>query len=172
MSNLILTNTPNDNDKNPDAEPGRATETITPSTAKKRPKRKKGKTSFHFDSSLTQASAASQGATDAPDDREEDRGRKEDQRNDETVGSGGIGQTDGTTNKPDVQEQDKINKDNEPKAGGRFTKACVTLSKGCDMIKVGTKAKNFFFFVMSGKDIFIQKTASELVKISQTPSRG
>jgi len=152
MSNLILTNTPNDNDKNPDAEPGRATESITPSTAKKRPKRKKGKTSFHFDSSLTQASAASKGATDAPDNREEDRGRKEDHHNDETVGSGGIGQTDGTTNKPETQ--DKSNKDNEPKAEGRFTKACVAMSRGCDMIKVGNKANRFFFSVMSGKDIF------------------
>jgi len=152
MSNLILTNTPNDNDKNPDVEPGRATETITPSTTKKRPKCKKGKTSFHFDSSLTQASAASQGATDVPNDWEEDHGRKEDQCNDETDGSSRIEQTDGTKNKPEVQ--DKSNKDNEPKAEGHFTKTCVALSRGCDMIQVGNKEKNFFFSVMSGKDIF------------------
>jgi len=79
MSNLIITDTPNANDSNPEAKLGRDTETVTPSTARKRPKRNKGKTPFHFDSSLTQVSATSEKVAEAPDDREEDRERKEDQ---------------------------------------------------------------------------------------------
>jgi len=102
MSNLILIDNPNNNDTNPEVEP---TETITPSTEKKRSKHKKGKTPFHFESSLTQVSATLKEATDVPNNREEDCKRKEDQCNDETAGSGGTKQTDGTKNKPNVQDK-------------------------------------------------------------------
>jgi len=150
MSNLIITNTPNANNTNPEAEPGMDTEMVTPSTMKKRSKCNKGKIPFHFDSSLTQVSAAAKGATDAPDDWEEDCGWKEDQCNDKIAGSGRTSQTNGTKNKSNIQ--DKNNKDNEYKAEGCFTKAYIVLSMGCNMIQVGNKAKNFFFSIMLGKD--------------------
>jgi len=72
MSNLILTNTPNNNNTNPEAEPGMDTKMVTPSTTKNGSNQNPGKIPFNFDSSHTQASAVLKGAIDAPNNQEED----------------------------------------------------------------------------------------------------
>jgi len=135
MSNLILTETPDANDTNLDSETGTNIETVLLSTMKKRFSHTQGKVPCLFDSSLTQASAVSEEATDAPNnDREEDRGRKEDSRIDRTSGS------DGTTDKSILH-----NKNPTGSEYGAEAKACIALSMGCDIIKVGNNANTSSF---------------------------
>jgi len=49
-------------------------------------------------------------------------------------------------------------------AEGCFTKACVTLSMGCDMIKVRNGAKHFFFLVMAEKDKYSLEDCIRIIK--------
>jgi len=100
--------------------------------------------------------------TDVPDNQEEDHGRKEDSC------INGTGGSDGTKDKSILQ--DKTHPGSKYKAEGCFTKACIALSMGCDMIKVlGNKANNFFLLVMAEKDKYSTDDCIRIIKNQQSP---
>jgi len=103
---------------------------------------------------------------DVPNDREEDCGRKEDQCIDGTAGSSRTGESDGTKNKSNFHK-DYLG--NEYKVEGYFTKACSTLSMGCDMIQVGNKAKSFFLPIMAETDKYFLDDCIRIIENQPSP---
>jgi len=79
MASLIITNAPNDNETNIEANPSKNPKMVTPSTAKKGPKSNLRKVSFTTDPSLTQVSDVSKdtAAAVAYKDYEEDNWMEE-----------------------------------------------------------------------------------------------
>jgi len=163
MASLIITDAPNDNETNIEADPGKNPKTVIP-TAKMGPESTPRKVSFATDPSLTQASAVSKdtAAAAAYKDYEEDIWLKE------ADGTGGG--TGGTKHNPDWYNKKPPNRHkNDDNKEGLFTKACLSIGVGGDMVNAANDNKKFFQTVTSNDKKLTREDRIWMIAEQQSP---